>query len=244
MKVGFWDDLNAQRQTMNDIDDYLRPTPREKGSGAHNRGNGWSHQRLNGTRPAQDESLAMQLQTISFGSEQILYTIVERPQRRTLGIEVHPNGSVIVLRPPHCSDELLRQKLKKRTPWISRQLARVRHNDSIAQVRQYLSGESYRYLGRQYRLKVVRRPNTSRPAVRLTRNELLVLSPSRLLPSQIKRLLETWALERARHNFNSVLDARFEPFQRCGYDRPLIFIRQMKRRLYQAGIQGHLPRPR
>jgi predicted metal-dependent hydrolase len=182
----------------------------------------------------------MQPGTVSFGSERIRYTIIERPRRRTLGIEVYPNGSVIVLRPPNCADVLLEEKLKKRAKWISHQLAHFRQYDGTVPFQQYLSGESCRYLGRQYRLKVVEARNGSKPAVRLARNELLVSVRSQPMPNPVRRLLENWYLQRARDHFNSVLDESFRPFQKRGFERPCVFIRQMKRRWGSLSASGQM----
>jgi hypothetical protein len=43
---------------------------------------------------------------IKYGTELIRYDIVLRPARRTLGIEVHPDGAVVVLAPANC-DQIL-----------------------------------------------------------------------------------------------------------------------------------------
>ena len=169
-------------------------------------------------------------QIISFGSERILYTIVERPRRQTLGIEVYPNGSVIVLKPPRCSDVMLAEKLRKRANWISKQLTHFHQFDGALPFHQYLSGESHRYLGRQYRLRVVGGGNGTRPEIRLARNELIISAPSPPVPSVVKRMLENWYLQKAADHFNSVLDQSFRPFQKRGHERPSISIRQMKRR--------------
>jgi len=181
----------------------------------------------------------MATQTVSFGTERIRYTIVERPGRRTLGIEVYPSGSVIVLRPRNCADRVLEERLKKRAKWISNQLTHFRQYGSSAPFHQYLSGESYRYLGRQYRLRIVGAQNGTSSTIRLTRNDLLVSVRSRKTQNQVKSLLDKWYLQRAGDYFNSVLDVKFEPFEKRGHGRPRIFIRQMKRRwgsLSESGL--------
>jgi len=182
----------------------------------------------------------MRPQTISFGNEQISYTVIQRPRRRTLGIEVYPNGSVVVLKPPNCSEAILADKLKKRTAWISKQLTHFRQYDGIVPFHQYLSGESHRYLGRQYRLRVIGTQNGTSPSIRLARNELLVSVCSRPMPNKTKRMLENWYLQRAGEYFNLVLDEAFKSFQKRGYDRPHIFVRRMKRRWGSLSDSGQM----
>jgi len=182
----------------------------------------------------------MEPQTVYFGRERIPYTIVKRPRRRTLGIEVYPSGNVVVLRPPNCADNLLEAKLKKRAKWISNQLNHFRQYRGTVPLRQYLSGESYRYLGRQYRLRVVGAQNGTSSTIRLTRNDLVVSVRSRKTQNQVKRLLGKWYLQRAGHYFNSILDVKFEPFEKRGHGRPRIFVRQMKRRWGSLSESGRM----
>ena len=182
----------------------------------------------------------MAIQTVSYGTERIRYTVVERPRRRTLGIEVYPSGSVIILRPPYCADALLEEKVKKRVKWISNQLAHFRQYRGTVPFRQYMGGESCRFLGRQYRLRVVGEQDGTTPTIRLTRNELLVSVRSRNSQNQVKRLLDKWYLRRASNYFNAVLDGRFASFEKRGHGRPGISIRQMKRRWGSLSESGRM----
>lgn len=141
-----------------------------------------------------------------YGDEIIRYEVVERSARRTLGIEVHPDGRVLVLAPPACDDATIDEKIRLRAGWISRQLAMFARYERHIAPRQYLSGESHRYLGRQYRLRVVANdPDARNKRIQLTRGEMLVVSPRRLPPARVKELLRRWYRERAKEVFETVL---------------------------------------
>ena len=181
----------------------------------------------------------MQQHAISYGSELIRYRVIERPRRRTLGIEVHPDGSVIVLKPSECSAELITEKMTRRANWISRKLAYFLQYAHSAPARQYLSGESHRYLGRQYRLKVTA-ANGRHPCVTLTRNELIVCQGEKPAPSEIKKVVEKWYAERAKHLFASLLQLHFVSFQKRGHPRPRVIVRPMRTRWGSLSSSGQL----
>jgi predicted metal-dependent hydrolase len=169
--------------------------------------------------------------SVCYGGEVIHYRVFKRPARRTLGIEVHPNGRVFVLAPSGCDDSTIGEKVALRANWISRQLATFSRYERNTAPRQYLSGESHRYLGRQYRLRIVAHdPEANRDQVRLTRGELRVIGPGDLSPTRVKDLLQCWYLERARVVFDAILAEVFDTFARQGHDRPRIAVREMRSR--------------
>ena len=178
---------------------------------------------------------------LCYGGELIRYEIVERPSRRTLGIEVHPEGRVLVLAPKGCDGETIDEKLRLRAGWISRQLEMFSRYERHTAPRQYLSGESHRYLGRQYRLRIKANTlNTRREQVKLTRGEMWVISSGALPPSKVKELLRRWYLDRAREVFHAVLTDAFDTFQRLGHERPHIVIREMRSRWGSLSPAGQM----
>ncbi len=179
--------------------------------------------------------------TIRYGDELIGYEVVERPGRRTLGIEVHPNGRVLALVPKNCQASVIEQKLRLRSGWISRQLAMFsRYERGVARPH-YVSGESHRYLGRQYRLRVAPNdPDLGSDRVQLLRGELFVAGPDRLPPVRVKELLRRWYLQRAREVFSDVLDASFHVWARRGYEPPRIVVRDMRSRWGSLSPAGQM----
>ena len=88
---------------------------------------------------------------IDYGSETIRYEVRFLATRRTLGIEVHPDSRVLVRAPAGCPETLIAERVRKRAAWISRRIAEFQRYRPRTPPRQYLSGESHLYLGRQYR---------------------------------------------------------------------------------------------
>lgn len=170
---------------------------------------------------------------IVYGAETIAYEIRLLPSRRTLGIEVHPDMSVVVRAPADCDPEIIRARVGKRASWISRQLSNFQRYSPRTPQRQYVSGETHLYLGRQYRLKVGAGDTAS---VRMNRGHLLLTTPGKADPERVKALLHRWYLDHARPMFIEVLDEWLPRIK--GHQRPRLIVRAMQSRwgsLSQAG---------
>lgn len=172
-------------------------------------------------------------QEIVFGTETIIYEIRFLPTRRTLGIEVHPDLSVLVRAPLDCDPEIIRTRVGKRASWISKQLGNFQRYNPRTPARQYVSGETHLYLGRQYRLKVLAGESSS---MKMNRGHLVLTLPGKANPERVKALLYRWYLDHARQVFIDVLDEYLMRFK--GRYRPRLIVRAMQSRwgsLSQAG---------
>ena len=172
-------------------------------------------------------------QEIVFGTETIGYEIRFLPTRRTLGIEVHPDLSVVVRAPAGCDLDTIQARVGKRASWISKQLTNFQHYSPRTPARQYVGGETHLYLGRQYRLKVV---TGEFAPVKMNRGHLVLTLPGKAKPDRVKALLHRWYLDHARKVFMDVLDELVPSFR--GYQRPRLIVRAMQSRwgsLSQAG---------
>lgn len=170
---------------------------------------------------------------IEFGRETIQYEVCFLPTRQTLGIEVHPDQRVVVRAPLGCDTDLIAQRVHKRAAWISRQIADFQRYTPRTPSRQYVSGETHLYLGRQYRLKVA---TSEAAAVRMSRGQLVVTLPGKPDAEHIKALLQRWYLDHARVIFGEVLDACLSHFKE--QPPPRLIVRAMQSRwgsLSQAG---------
>ena len=78
--------------------------------------------------------------------------------RRTLGISVTPDLRVVVQAPSGSEPAAVEARVKRRADWVIRQVRYFEQFQPMPIPREYVSGESHLYLGRQYRLKVRRGP--------------------------------------------------------------------------------------
>lgn len=173
------------------------------------------------------------LGVIEFGRESIRYEVQFLASRRTLGIEVHPDQRVVVRAPSGCPAELIAERVQKRASWISRQIADFQRYNPRTPQRQYLSGETHLYLGRQYRLKVVSGDVAS---VKLSRGYLTVTVSGVPDRERVRTMLHRWSLVRAREVFDEVLAKNLRRYSITR--QPRLIVRAMLSRwgsLSQAG---------
>jgi predicted metal-dependent hydrolase len=75
-------------------------------------------------------------------------------KRRTVSIAVVPNEGLVVTAPEKATAERLDYLVRQKGAWIAR---RLKHQDELPPAlpeREFVSGETFKYLGRQYRLRV------------------------------------------------------------------------------------------
>ena len=79
--------------------------------------------------------------------------VVRTNREKTASIKI-VDGSVRVIVPQKLSDARVDELIQKRTPWI-RQKLRQHSETVIPKPKEYVRGENFTYLGRNYRLKLV-----------------------------------------------------------------------------------------
>src|SRR5438552_3719721 len=94
------------------------------------------------------------LHSVRFGSQEIEFRL-RQTKRKTLAITVRPDASVLVTAPRRATVDAVKAKVRKRAVWIRRQQGYFEKYLPPVPPRRYVSGETHRYLGRQYRLAVV-----------------------------------------------------------------------------------------
>jgi predicted metal-dependent hydrolase len=143
------------------------------------------------------------IQGVSYGDSTISFKLWYCA-RTTLAIHVYPDTSVVVEAPEDAPLEKVKHKVLKRAKWIKKQQYNFERFPPTLPARQYLSGESFRYLGRQYVLKIER--DIMLNTVKLERGKLRVLV-TRMDQERVKTLVEEWYRKRALLVFNERLEA-------------------------------------
>lgn len=96
-------------------------------------------------------------QTLAFGSETIDFSLSFSPRRR-LSVIVEPSGEVLVKAPTQAPLESVFKHLRRRAGWIIRQRERFAAFGPTMPPKRFVNGETHRYLGRQYRLRIAEGP--------------------------------------------------------------------------------------
>ena len=83
------------------------------------------------------------------------YQVIRRPRRRTASISVKPDCTVRVSVPASLTDAQVTELVKRKSRWIQSKLAHFEAISRSEKKREYVSGENFTYLGRNYPMKVI-----------------------------------------------------------------------------------------
>ena len=178
-------------------------------------------------------------QVVQYGETTIEYELTYAP-RKTLGISVLPDLQVMVKAPEGTLLEAIEAKVLKRAPWILKQQRELERYLPHLPPRQYVSGETHRYLGRQYRLKVVERLNGTADSVKREPNFIHVCVPDKQDTDHVRDLLDEWYHDHARRIFQEQLAACFPKMEHTSIAYPELIVRPMRTRWGSCSIQGRI----
>lgn len=92
---------------------------------------------------------------VQFGTTRIAYRVRRSSRRRTVAVAVDPRIGVLVTAPAGVPLSRLDTLVRRKARWITTRLRRLNGVGAALPPREFVSGESYLYLGRHYRLKVI-----------------------------------------------------------------------------------------
>jgi predicted metal-dependent hydrolase len=92
---------------------------------------------------------------VTWGTTQIPYEIRRSARRGTVSLLIDPQKGLVVTAPQDTPVLRLDAVVKAKAPWVVERLQRARPAPA-APAREFVSGEGFLYLGRQYRLRVTK----------------------------------------------------------------------------------------
>jgi predicted metal-dependent hydrolase len=173
---------------------------------------------------------------IDFGSRKIPYRL-HLSDRKHLRIVVAPELTVDIFAPQSASDEEVRAAIRKKTPWIVRTLEKLEGYYPLPTPKRYLSGETFVYLGRQYRLKV---ENGSRQPAKLLGRFLWVWVKDKTDTHSVKKAVEAWYRIRAHETLGRSMEKCYRIASLHGVPEPALVIRLMSRRWGSCSPSGRI----
>lgn len=162
--------------------------------------------------------------------------LLKRSSRKTLAISVLPDGSLELAAPESASEEAILAKVLKRKRWIANQRLSFREMNVSQSVRRYVTGATHRYLGRQYRLKVVLHENSG---VTLRGGFFWIRTPDPA-ESAVQSLLNSWFRAKAREQFSRRVEEWSEWCQKRKLPIPRLRILRMAKRWGSASPDGRI----
>ena len=172
-------------------------------------------------------------ESIQFGSRTIDFCI-EYSDRKSLGITVTPEMEVLVKAPAGTSLEKVKEKIKKKAPWIIIQQSFFLSFQPKTPKRKYIGGETHLYMGRQYRLQI---KTGNEESVKLKGKFIEVITFDKL---RVKDLLHAWYLKHARTKFHAIAEPVIDKFKKYKVEPGSIVIRDMPMRWGSCTPKGKI----
>lgn len=173
------------------------------------------------TPPAPQADIA-----IWYNGQRISLALV-RSKTNRLTISVHPNLAVTVRAPLDKTLPQIKARVQRRAGWIAKQLQHFRQSPLASPTRQYVSGETHVFLGRQYRLKLHTADHNS---VKLIGRYLHVHTPAPSHSYRLRTLVEKWYRERATHLLHRYVQQCYARVKRFGIPSPTVRLKKMHKR--------------
>ena len=139
---------------------------------------------------------------IHYDNSEIPFEIRPSRRRKTIGIYIGLNGDVVVRSPRFLKEDKIREIVEKRAQWIVGKQEFVKNHVHPGLEKEFVSGESFPYLGRHYRLNIIRSPLKEGGECKLINGRFLIGVHGNLTGEGIKRAAKKtfieWYLEHAK----------------------------------------------
>ena len=152
---------------------------------------------------------------------------LRRTQRRVLRIDVKPSGDVVVYAPAGEPVEAVDEKLRRKAPWIFRELGKIESRPVVTPARHFVSGETHLFLGKAYRLSLETAECSN---VSVEGGRLRITTPHAEDGAECQHLLMAFYTDAAKSVFRDRLTVMAPPFIRRGLELPALVIRMMTKR--------------
>lgn len=176
--------------------------------------------------------------TITWGTTRIDYVLRRSARKKTLSIRVEPDGRVEVVAPEGADAERVAAVVRQKAKWIVDRRRQAEAMPPAPNPREFVSGETFMYLGRQYRLRV---KAGAEGGVKLVAGHLEVTVPRGTTaadrPGVVRGLLVAWYRARAAEKLPAWVAAWAE---KVGVQPRAVMIRDQKKRWGSCDAKGNL----
>jgi len=162
-------------------------------------------------------------------SDRIIKFELHRKKVKNINLNVKPDMTIIVSANEKVPLDFILKFVKGKAPWI---LKNVNYFKDVQPenilIKDYVSGESFKYLGKQYRLKVEEVEESE--IVKYYQGFIYLYVKDKCNYKRKEKLINDWFREKAEINFKESLERIYQIIGKYGIKKPQIHIRTMKAR--------------
>ena len=162
---------------------------------------------------------------LTYGTTNIAFDVIFK-KRKTMEIAVEPPDIITVTAPIGTKEEEILKKVESKGIWIIQKIYSFKHMQYRHIEREFVNGESFMYLGRNYSLQIEVDSSVKKPQVKLYRGKFIVKASNKN-DEDIRKAMEQWY----RYKAKEVIELRVKYYQRFFYIEPTgIRIKEQKKR--------------
>ncbi len=138
--------------------------------------------------------------SIQFGTTTINYDIIYRSRRKNATLAVYPMKHVEITVQNNLELEEIQNLVRKKSVWVIKKLDWFDQITQLDSAKEYVNGETYLYLGRQYRLNILK--ENKKVQAKLRGKYLEMTLPEETQDSEVRKIVKTamwdWYRKRAQ----------------------------------------------
>jgi len=161
-------------------------------------------------------------------ANKIIDFVVKRKKVKNVNLNIKPDMTIEVTANDRVPLDFICDFVKTKGAWILKNVKTFKDVQPYRQSeREYVSGETFKYLGKQYRLRVIQEEEEK---VKYFRGFIYLYVKNTENVNRKAKLVNEWYREKAQKTFHESLDKMFPLVQKYGVEKPNIDLRSMKAR--------------
>ena len=181
------------------------------------------------------------MEQITYGNNKIKFNIKRGRRKKTVALQIQPNSTVMVLSPYFLDKDKIKEVVLKRARWIIQKQEKIKKLNAEMPKKEFVSGESFPYLGREYRLKVIKSQDEKFCPCKLMAGRFYVeinnKFSGRVASKIVKEKMLEWYIERAKEK---ITERTQRYFKLIGIIPQKIIIRNQQKRWGSCSHSGVL----
>lgn len=172
---------------------------------------------------------------LNYGTTNLEFDVVYK-DRKTMEIAVEPPNIITVIAPIGTKKEQILEKVSSKGHWIIQKLYSFKHMNYQPINREFVNGESFMYLGRNYSMQIIIDSYVNSPEVKLYRGKFIV-TLSQKNDEVIRKAMEQWYRSKSKE----VIWSRIKYYERFFNIKPTkIKIKEQKKRWGSCTVKNEL----
>ncbi|MED4867307.1 SprT family zinc-dependent metalloprotease [Heyndrickxia faecalis] len=161
-------------------------------------------------------------------ANKIIDFVVKRKKVKNVNLNIKPDMTIEVTANDRVPLDFICDFVKTKGVWILKNVKTFQDIQPYRQSeREYVSGETFKYLGKQYRLRVMQEEEEK---VKYFRGFIYLYVKDTENVNRKAKLIDEWYREKAQKTFHESLAKMFPLVQKYGVDKPNMDLRSMKAR--------------